>query len=189
MAEQQQIFYIYDTITRLETLDHREHRTLIANMAKRSRYFLVNSAKIDLPEETHGQCEFGPRFLEGAAAGTVMLGDHPENEAFKTHFDWPDAVIRVPYDSPNVAKVLAALDGQPDRLEEIRRNNVVQSLLRHDWVYRWRAILDIVGLEPTAGVIAREKRLKELAEVARSAHESPDSLIAKLSQPGCSICK
>lgn len=164
MAEQKQIFYIYDTINRLDTSHPRQHRSLIANFAKRSRYFFANAGKIDRPSETHKQGEIGPRFFEGAAAGAVMLGDYPQNEAFKNNFDWPDAVIKVPFHSPDIAEILGDLDSQPERLEEIRRNNVVQSLLRHDWVYRWRTILDIVGLEPGPALDARENRLKKLAK-------------------------
>jgi len=164
MAEQGRIFYIYDTFENMETHLPRDHRILLANIAKRSRYFLANTAKIDCKSETHGQSEIGYRFVEGAAAGTVMIGEHPRNEAFKKHFDWPDAVIRVPFDAPNISEVLAELDSQPERLAEIRKNNIVQSLLRHDWVYRWRAILDIVGLKPGPALIAREERLKKLAE-------------------------
>jgi len=48
---------------------------------------------------------------------------------------------------------------------------MAECLLRHDWVYRWRSILDMVGLEPTPALLAREKRLKELAELARNSHE------------------
>ncbi len=164
MAEQGRIFYIYDTFENMKTHLPRDHRILLANIAKRSRYFLANTAKIDCTSETHGQSEIGYRFVEGAAAGTVMIGEHPRNEAFRKHFDWPDAVIRVPFDAPNISEVLAELDSQPERLAEIRKNNIVQSLLRHDWVYRWRAILDIVGLKPGPALIAREERLKKLAE-------------------------
>jgi glycosyltransferase involved in cell wall biosynthesis len=170
MAEQKKIFYIYDTINRLETSNPRQHRTLIADFAKRSRYFFANAGKIDQPSETHKQGEIGPRFFEGAAAGAVMLGDYPENEAFKNNFDWPDAVIKVSFRSPDIDEILADLDSQPERLEEIRRNSVVQSLLRHDWVYRWRTILDMVGLEPKPALIDRENHLKKLAaEVAKTA--------------------
>ncbi len=163
MAEQKQIFYIYDTINRLDTSHPGEHRFLVANLAKRSRYFFANAGKIDLSSETNKQAEVGPRFFEGAAAGTVMLGDYPETDAFRNNFDWPDAVIRIPYDAENMAEILADLDSQPERMREIRKNGVVQSLLRHDWVYRWRAILDMVGLEPRSALIAREERLKKLA--------------------------
>lgn len=164
MAEQRRIFYIYDTFENMKTFLPRDHRILLANIAKRSRYFIANAPKIDRQFETNGQGEISYRFFEGAASGTVMIGDLIESGVFRKHFDWPDAVIEVPFHSPNIAEVLAELDSQPERLEKVRRNNVVQSLLRHDWVYRWRAILDIVGLEPRPALVAREKRLKKLAE-------------------------
>lgn len=164
MAEQNNFFYIYDTLEKMETFHRKQHRNLIATLAKRSRYFLASAAKINMPLETSGQYEIGFRFFEGAASGTVMIGEPPENEAFRNNFDWPDAVIKVPFHSPNIAEVLAELDSQPQRLEKIRKNSIIQSLLRHDWVYRWRAILDIVGLKPRPALIAREERLKKLAE-------------------------
>ena len=163
LAEQGKIFYIYDTIHRMDTFYPQQHRFLVANIAKRSRYFWANIAKINAQSETQGQIEVGFRFFEGAASGTVMLGEPPKNDAFKEYFDWPDAVIPVPYDTENIGEILADLDSQPERIREIRKNGVVQSLLRHDWVYRWKAILDMVGLEPRPALIAREERLKKLA--------------------------
>jgi len=164
MAEDRKIFYIYDTMPRMHTYYPRQHRSLVANIAKRSCYFIANTPKIDKQSETHGQSEISYRFLEGAASGTIMIGESPGNEAFRKHFDWADAVISVPYNTGNIAEILADLDSQPERLEEIRKNSIVQSLLRHDWVYRWRAILEMVGLEPTPALLAREERLKKLAE-------------------------
>jgi hypothetical protein len=167
MAEEQRIFYLYDTISFPMNTDYpMQHRGLIANKAKRSRYFISNAAKSDRQFETRGQSEIGFRFFEGASAGTVMIGEPPQNDAFKKYFDWPDAVIHVPYDTEDIAEILADLDSQPQRLAEIRKNNVIHSLLRHDWVYRWRAILDIVGLEPRPALFERERQLKELAEIA-----------------------
>lgn len=168
MAEQKEIFYIYDTIAHMETACPGEHRSLIADCAKRSRYFLVNKAKADREFETGGQSEVGYRFFEGAAAGTVMIGDHPETQIFEEQFGWPDSVIHVPYDTPDIAEILAELDSQPERMELARKNNVVQSLLRHDWAYRWRAVLDIAGLKPSDTLIDRQRRLKELAETIES---------------------
>lgn len=163
MSEEGKIFYIYDTVFNMHTFYPGQHRSLLANIAKRSRYFVANAPKIDKHCETHGQSALSYRFFEGAASGTVMIGEPRENEAFREHFDWPDAVINVPYDTPNIADILADLDAQPERLKKNRKNNVVQSLLRHDWVYRWRAILDIVGLKPKPALIAREEHLKKLA--------------------------
>ena len=164
MSEEGKIFYIYDTVLNMHTFYPRQHRSLLANIAKRSRYFIANAPKIDHQCETHGQSALSYRFFEGAASGTVMIGEFRPNQAFREHFDWPDAVINLPYDTSNIADILADLDAQPERLKEVRKNNVVQSLLRHDWVYRWRAILNMVGLEPRPALLAREKRLKKLAK-------------------------
>jgi hypothetical protein len=149
----------------MQTQHPRQHRSLIANIAKRSRYFVANVAKINYQSETHGQVEVGFRFFEGAGAGTVMFGETPENEVFHKNFDWPDAVIHVPYDTENIGGILAELDSQPQRLDAARKNNIIQSLLRHDWVYRWRDILNIAGLEPKPALLARENHLKQLAKI------------------------
>ena len=166
MAEEGQIFYHYDSCPGPEPEDHREHRSLIANIAKRSKYFLVNPAKFDRPEQTEGQSEIGYRFFEGAASGTVMIGESPKNEVFSEHFHWDDAVIPAFSNPPNVAEILSDLNSQTDRLEEIRKNNVIQTHLLHDWVYRWRAVLDFIGMKPMPALEAREMHLRRLVEIA-----------------------
>ncbi len=95
-----------------------------------------------------------------------MIGDYPATEAFHKYFDWPDATIRIPFDAANIADIIADLDAQPERLARISRDNVVNSLLRHDWVYRWQEVLEIVGLKPTSEMLSREAHLKNLAEIA-----------------------
>jgi hypothetical protein len=35
--------------------------------------------------------------------------------------------------------------------------------MEHDWVYRWRGLLEIVNLKPSPKLIERELALKELA--------------------------
>jgi hypothetical protein len=164
MAEQGKIFYLYDTISQMETFYPVEHRRLIASKAKRSRYFIANAPKINRQSESGGQIEISYRFIEGAAAGTVMIGDPGQSETFARLLDWPDAILRMPYDATNIKDLLAQWDAQPQRLERIRENGVVQSLLRHDWVYRWRAILESLGLEPRPALLEREGRLRTMAE-------------------------
>jgi len=169
MAQEKKIFYIYDTNIAMQTALPTEHRSLFANIAKRSRYFMVNPAKVTRPAETGGQDEIGFRYFEGAAAGTVMIGGHPKTEAFQENFGWPDAVIHVPFGAANMAEILAEFDSQPDRMEQARKNNAAQSLLRHDWAYRWKAVLDIAGLKPLDALADREERLKNLAgEIAKA---------------------
>jgi hypothetical protein len=168
---QQHMFYVYETLQAgAENLvsNHRQHRELLANQIKRSRYFLVASGKADRKEETRGQIEVPARFFEGAAAGTVMIGQAPDCDAFRQLFDWRDTVIEIDPNNSEVADVLADLAGQPERLCEISRRNSAEALLHHDWLYRWKQILAMAGLKPMPQLELREKRLKELADVARN---------------------
>ena len=81
-------------------------------------------------------------------------------------FDWPDAVIEVQPDGSDVVEVLSKLAAQPETLDRISRRNASEVLRRHDWVYRWKQILAIAGLEPTPAMKAREAQLQEQAAIA-----------------------
>lgn len=170
LVARNEIFYQYDTLQTgvSQAPDHRQHRDLYANTAKRSRFFMVAPGKVDVPEETQGQVEMGFRYYEGLAAGTVMIGQPPDCQPFREMFDWPDAVVPVRPDGSDVAKVLFDLARESERIREIGRRNAEQALLRHDWVYRWRRILEIAGLRPAPGLEAREKTLAALADRARA---------------------
>lgn len=164
LAEQGRIFYLYDTFKgNIPVADPAEHRVLLASLIKRSRYFLANRAKVDESGETGEQQEVGFRFFEGAAGGAVMIGDPPRTEAFQTHFDWPDAVVYLPFGGGDIGSLMAELDRQPERLARIRHDNVVNALRRHDWLYRWQRVLTSAGLEPTPAMQDRQARLATLA--------------------------
>jgi hypothetical protein len=169
MAARNEIFYVHDTFSAAvaQAYEHRQHRELLAGLSQRSRYFVVESAKMDAPGETQGQVEVGYRFYEGAAAGGVMIGQAPNCASFREMFDWQDAVVEIKRDGSDVADILRSLDSDPHRLREISRRNVVESLLRHDWLHRWRRIFQIAGIQPSAGMAARQTRLQALAEQAR----------------------
>ena len=159
------LFYLHDSIAGDQAINLMEHRTLLANLAKKSRYFIVNPGLIDRPDKRGDQMEIGNRYFEGAASGAIMVGERPQNAEFARLFDWPDAVIHLPYDSSDIDTVIYDLDRHPEKQDRIRRTNVVQALMRHDWVYRWEAMLKTVGLEPMPKLMARKERLKNLAEV------------------------
>lgn len=165
MVKENKIFYVYDSITGKEVFKSNEHRLLLANTAKRSRYFIANPGKFDQTNETGNQSEIGSRYFEGAASGTIMFGEIPKNDEFKKIFHWPDAVIHLTYDSNDIDKIINEMDKQPERQNQIRKNNVTQALLKHDWVYRWETVLKIAGLEPMAELLERKKRLKNLSEM------------------------
>jgi spore maturation protein CgeB len=163
MVRESGLFYLHDSMGGSQAINSREHRALFANVAKRSRFFIVNPGKIDEPNLRGGQMEIGNRYFEGAASGAIMIGERPDNEVFEEWFDWPDAVTRLPYDSRDVDVVIKDLDADPERQDRIRRTGMIQALMRYDWVYRWEAILSAVGLEPMQEALDRKDRLRKLA--------------------------
>jgi hypothetical protein len=175
LARDRRIVYYYDTVAasgagrRQRTFqvdEASEHRLLLASILQRSRYLITNRALVNEPSVTSGHDEFGTRFYEGAAAGTVMLGEPPRTEEFDRQFSWPDAVIPLPFDAPNIGEVLGELDRDPDRLARIRADNMRNAALRHDWVYRLRTVFDTLGVPPTVAMRERETRLAALAAMA-----------------------
>jgi hypothetical protein len=185
LARERRLFYYYDTVAasgvdrRQRTFrvdDAAEHRTMYASLLQRSRYFFANRAHINDPEITKGRHEISARYYEGAAAGVVMIGEPPETEQFRREFDWDDAVIRVPFDSPDIGAILAELDRDPERLDAARRNNVFNAAQRHDWVHRLRDVFDTLRIAPTDAMRERERRLQAMAAMVRGAVADPTAL-------------
>jgi hypothetical protein len=171
LARERRLFYYYDTVAAsgldrkqrtFRVSDPEEHRLLLANLLRRSRYYIANRGRVNEPEFTMGGGEISARFYEGAAAGTVMMGEPPRTPLFEAQFDWPDALIRLPFDSPEIARLLAELDADPGRLSRVQRSNVRNAALRHDWVHRVRDVFQALGLPLTAGMLAREEQLRVL---------------------------
>jgi hypothetical protein len=169
-AQRNDIFYVHDTFggSMSDVLNYREHRDFLSNMAKRSRFFVVAPAKAGVLEETAGQIEIGARYYEGASAGAVMIGHAPECEAFRELFPWQDAVVPLQADGSDVIRVLSDLEAEPERISAISRRNAAEALLRHDWVYRWKEILRVAGIEPSPRMESREQRLRDLAELSHA---------------------
>jgi hypothetical protein len=181
LADRRNWFYMYDTIAARGVPDHREHRRHLAGLLRRTRYFLAYPGKVDAVAETGGQEEIGFRYFEGAAAGAVLVGKAPANSWFEKLLGWPDAVIPLPYGATEVEPALAALEADPVRTERARRTNVVESLLRHDHVYRWAEVLRRVGLSELPAMELRRRQLRELATaVSREAGTSVDGRLRGL---------
>jgi hypothetical protein len=171
-AERQRSFYYYDTVAASGTdrkqrtfrVDNpHEHRIMLATLLKHSSYFIAHRSRVNEPDYTAGRNEISARFYEGAAAGTVMIGEAPPTEDFAQQFNWPDAVIHVPFDSPEIGRILTDLDGQPERLRAVRRNNAREAALRHDWLHRIQVVFDVLGLKPTEAMHARARQLEQIA--------------------------
>lgn len=176
-AERQGSFYYYDTVAasganlrdRTFRVDNaQEHRRMLATILKHSRYYIANRSYVNNPDWTADRDEVSARFYEGAAAGTIMIGEAPRIEEFKRQFDWEDALVPLPFDSPDVGHILANLDGDAERLQTARRNNIREAALRHDWLHRLRVVFDCLGLPPTEKMIARAQHLSRIASAAEA---------------------
>jgi hypothetical protein len=173
LAEKQQIFYLYDSLSSSDSRmkSWREHHLLVANNIKRSRYFIAFSpAAIATYKagQTKSEQVVPNRLFEGAAGGTVMLGQAPECPEFYEHFDWPDAVIKISPNPDDIKEVLEELESQVARTERARHTNAIQSLRRHDWVYRWERMLEAVDLKPSPKAHKRKLQLHQLADTAEA---------------------
>src|SRR6476620_9226379 len=135
MVAEHGLFYLYDSIAGGDSINTKQHRALLANLSKRSRYYVVNPGLIDRPEIRGSQIEVGNRYFEGAAAGAIMIGEFPCEEEFGKLFDWAQGVVDLPYDSSNIQAKVKGVDQQPERQEKIRRRRTAYALTKHDWVY------------------------------------------------------
>ena len=175
IADERKIFYYYDTVAasgaggkhRTFQVDNpSEHRRMLASLLQRSRYYIANRSYVNIPEVAKGLEEISARFYEGAASGAVMIGEAPKSKEFDQQFNWPDAVINLPFNSPQILEFLTELDQDKQRLERIRRNNVTNAALRHDWVYRLKTVFDTLNVTPTAAMNKRMESLNILAQQA-----------------------
>jgi len=173
-AERHPLFYLYDSLASSDSLvkDWREHRLLLANVIKRTRYFMAFNPATIATFKAHkiaGEQVLPSRLFEGAAGGAVILGTAPQCPEFHEHFDWLDAVIEVSPNASDIAAIISELDAQPQRMDRVRRTNAIQCLLRHDWVYRWEHILSAVGMKPRPQLHGRKSQLNNLAAAAQLA--------------------
>jgi hypothetical protein len=164
-----EIFYHFASTDGALALDLDEHRLLLANMCKRSRFFLVHPGKMNMQALVGSEELIGARFFEGAAAGTIMIGRAPDSDDFRSLFNWPDAVIPLPDGPESIVDLLGELSRNTERQECIRSSNVANSLRLHDWAHRLCTILRVAGLEPHPNTVARLNALENLATVAEEA--------------------
>jgi hypothetical protein len=179
LAKEDGLFYVHDTFTEGGNLlmqDVAQHRTMYANMVKRSRFFMVAPGKVLDFHETQGQMEVGMRYYEGVAAGAVLLGQAPEGDTFHALFDWPQAVVSVQTDGSDIAETIRGLQARPRLLQEISERNVFHAARQHDWLHRWQSMLEFAGLSPLERLNARRARLQAVMDHYKSTCSSPLTL-------------
>ncbi len=161
LAAQTGIYYDFDTLSGQQFTDHTEHRTALASRLQRSRFFIANYARAGQDEIVGNQRDIGFRHFEGIAAGAVLIGAPPDSISYRENLDWPDAVIETPLDGSSITDLVRALSADPDRISTARSRNIYAALTRHDWSYRWQAVMNEVNLPApcTDAAIDRQDQL------------------------------
>ena len=165
MAGRDEIAYLYDSTEDGVVTHFPQHRMLQASIMKRSSFFLAHRIN-DSPLRRHrtmGEESLTTRYFEGAAGGAIMLGSSPPVEEFSSNFDWEDAIIDLPWDCTDVKTVLHDLQRQPERLARARASAISNSLLRHDWLYRWEQVLGDAGMPLLQAGQDRKAKLSSVA--------------------------
>ena len=168
VAAEQGRFYVYDIWKNLMVRDWAEARVGNADMIRRSRYYIALDPAVGRPAKDSliaGSQAISTRYFEGAAGGAILLGSRPGCPEFDDLFDWPDSVVEIAPDGSDLRAMLAALEADPARLASVSAANVVNTLRRHDWAWRWSRILETLDLPQTPAHEAR------LARLERAAHQ------------------
>jgi hypothetical protein len=157
------INYVFDTSSLPNVDSYVDHRVLMAKQIARTRFFFVQRAKADCPQQTQGQVEVGSRYFEGCAAGAILVGEKLDIPTFHDQFDWEDSVIPMQYNSNDISPIMDLLAGDPELMNRIHHRNLRHSLLKHDWAYRWEEMLRIMDMEPMAAIAKRKQALLEMS--------------------------
>ena len=137
---------------------------MLADILRRTKYFITNPAKFTEMGANSGQDEVGSRYFEGAAAGAILVGKPPSSPVFSYYFPHDDAVVEVPYDGSGLPMLYDELESDAERTNRIRTDNLRQSLLHNDWAYHWKDVLTKLGLEPLPQLTSRFELLRNLAD-------------------------
>lgn len=156
-------FYEFDTLQQATVADPLEHRGHYYEQIARSRAFVANPARFDLPDLSAGATEVGLRYLEALACGTALLGDHPAGSSIRQVLDDPPGMLELPTGADALGAELEQLLADEVALHRLGVANRAAALDRHDVVHRWDVMAAALGAGTVSGV---ERRRAELRSVA-----------------------
>ncbi|MDB9528392.1 glycosyltransferase [Oscillatoria sp. CS-180] len=87
-----------------------------------------------------------PRWFEGLASGTAIVGKRPPSKEADRLLDWKDATIELPDRPEEGVEAIMNLLADKERLTAIHRRNYWQMLKKHDTRWRVKACLDQLRL-------------------------------------------
>ncbi len=156
-------FYEFDTLQQATVVDPVEHRRHYYEQIARSRAFVANPARFDLPELSAGATEVGLRYLEALACGTALLGDHPAGSGIRRVLEDPPGMLVLPTGAGALDAGLEHLLGDEAALHELGVANRAAALDRHDVVHRWDVMAAALGVGPVPGAARRQAELRSTA--------------------------
>lgn len=155
-------FYQYDTGMPIIT-DHRQHRAHYVEQCARSKVFVSNFARFDQRDLHGGNVEFGLRYFEGLAAGTIMLGEHPAPERVREVIGDAPGIFDFAADATEMPAELLDLLADTAACDRVHAAHRALALRRHDVAHWWSSVVDTTGLPPAAGHHERLQRLEAAA--------------------------
>ncbi len=162
-------YYEFDTLHNATVVDPFEHRRHYYEQIARSRAFVANPARFDLPELSAGADEVGLRYLEALACGTVLVGDHRPGSPIRRVLDGAPGMLVLPTGAGALGVELEDLLGDDAVLHELGAANRAVALGRHDVVHRWETMSIALGVGPLRGAERRRAALRSAAGEAGGA--------------------
>jgi hypothetical protein len=136
--------YLHSTFRHPHIDQPTQHMALLVKLLKRSKINLcfesVNKARFQ------GGSPLLYRWLEGWAAGCMIVGKKPTGQGVSALMDWPNSTIELPDHAPDWLPFLEALLNDEGRWADVSWRNYWECLQRHDWRYRLRDLFDCLGL-------------------------------------------
>ena len=158
------MFYNTNFILGTELRDWRRYRAIFWQILRQSRLSMAYDHLYYNPSGTNEITYVGPRWFEGLAAGTVVVGKTPQAPDVPRLLDWEDATIDLPDEAEPAVQAIRDLLADRSRLEAAIRRNIVNMSLKHDWRHRAVDMLNLLGLDVPGKLTDQIGELKDRAE-------------------------
>lgn len=158
-------YYEFDTAALAGVDDPGIHRRHYYEQTARSRAFVANVARFDQLDLRGSAREFGLRYFEALACGTLVLGDHPPADAVERLLGDVPGLLDLPVGSTVLPPAVADVLADDAAVVSLGAANRRAALDRHDVLHRWQTMAGVLGIADTPGVVARRAALA--AERAR----------------------
>ena len=155
-------FYFHSTAKDGFVLDLGEHLTLMSKLRKHSKISICFEAS-NIPRFSG----FSPilyRWFEAWSSGCSVVGKRPYGLGVEKLLDWEDSVIDLPERESEWMEFIYSFLSDETRLIKISRRNYKEALLRHDWIYRIRDVLNTIELQLPEEISNRSCVLRDMSE-------------------------